>query len=639
MKGPPERRLKEELHSATLDSLAQLVAVLDADGTVICVNAALERFVARHPSCDLALGTGYLKRCAARGAADPDRAALAVRLHAMLAGELDSLSATYELEPGARVARWFGVSATLFRGAGSARIVMTHYDRTKLIDAQRAAGVRSQLLDEIEAAIIGASLDGTIELWSRGAERVFGWSADEVVGRRAPEFIVAADEREPASVGLAKLKREGARVSERELLRKDGSRFAGHASSTVHYDQQGAPNGVVSVILDVTERVQAEHDLRSARDHLRAVTDSMGEALCTLRPDGQVGYMNPAAERLLGWTAAELGDRTLHEAVHYRRSDGSPYPLSDCAICNGHIAREVVRVDDDTFVRRDGTDVPVAWVLMPVESLAEAESVLVFTDNSRARAERERLRREVEQLSAVRELHEALQEERFELFAQPIIDLATNAVVSHELLLRMRGRDGGLRSPATFLPAAERCGLIGELDRWVIGEAARHAGAGHRVELNLSAISLGDPDLFEHFAAAVAAHGAEPGRIGVELTETAVIGDEAIAGSFVERIRALGCELSLDDFGTGFGGFGYLKRLPVDRLKIDVEFVRDLRTNAASRHLLEAVVNLAGAFGQRTVAEGVEDAETLELVRSMGVDLAQGYGIGRPGPLEQTLLC
>jgi PAS domain S-box-containing protein len=391
------------------------------------------------------------------------------------------------------------------------------------------------------------------------------------------------------------------------------------------------------VIVDASERAQAAQELREARDHLRAVTDSMGEAVCTVDGPGHVSYMNAAAERLLGWSVAEIRGRTLHEVVHFRRSDGSPYPIEESALARGHHDRTPVRVDDDTFVRRDGSDLPVSWVLEPFDSPAGNNSVIVFSDNTRAKIAQQRLQFEVEQLSQVRDLHEALQERRFELFAQPIIDLTTGATVSHELLLRMRERDGGMRLPGAFLPAAERCGLIRELDRWVIGEAAKLAGEGHHVELNLSAASLGDPGLYEDFADALIQHSAEPANIGVELTETAIMQDEELAGTFIERLGTLGCELALDDFGTGFGGFGYLKRLPVDFLKIDIEFVRDLRTNMASRHVVQAVVGLAAAFGHRTVAEGVEDEQTLDMVREMGVDLAQGYGIGRPAPLSETV--
>ena len=119
-----------------------------------------------------------------------------------------------------------------------------------------------------------------------------------------------------------------------------------------------------------------------------------------------------------------------------------------------------------------------------------------------------------------------------------------------------------------------------------------------------------------------------------EITETAILEDEAAAERFADRLRNLGCKLALDDFGTGYGGFTYLKQLPVDYLKIDIEFVRDLATNPASRHVVEAVVGLARGFGLKTVGEGVEDPEAYSLLRELGVDYAQGYHIARPAPLE-----
>ena len=387
----------------------------------------------------------------------------------------------------------------------------------------------------------------------------------------------------------------------------------------------------------MTATGRAAQQLHEARDHLRAVTDSMGEALCTLDEHGHVSYMNAAAERLLGWSTEELRGHTLHAITHFRHPDGSPYPIDECPLYGSHMAREAVRVEDDMFVRRDGTDRAVSWVLTPFDSSAGNNSVIVFTDNTRAKAAQEKLRLEIEQLSNVRDLHEALRERRFELFAQPIIDLSTGDTVAHELLLRMRERDGGIRTPGSFLPVAERCGLISELDRWVIGRSARLAGEGHRVELNLSPTSLGDPDLFDFFVKAIAHHGADPALMVIGLAETALSQDEAIAESFVERVRVLGCEFALDDFGTWIGGSRYLERLPVEYLKIDVEFVRDLCTNSASRHVVQAVVGLAKSFGHQTVAEGVEDDETLAMIRSMGVDYAQGFGIGCPAPLSETL--
>lgn len=625
----------EAFHRALLDSLDEGIAVLDEDGVVISVNAALERFARANPRCELRLGASYLAAVEHAGT-DPGRAAIGRKLRAMLRGEGEGFSARHVLDPLERPPRWLAVCATRFCGEGAGRIVLRQHDCTQLVAAQRSARLRARLLEEIDAAVIAGDLDGTIRLWSRGAEKLYGWTAEEVVGRDVVDVIIPSERRPEARGNLAELKRTGLRDADRTLRRKDGSFFSGYVSTVVCHDDDGQMMGV-SVTVDTTDRVQAARELLEARDHLRAVSDSMGEALCTLDDIGQVSYMNPAAERLLGWSVEQIRGRTLHEVVHYRRPDGSHYPIDECPLYTAHGARAAIRVSDDVFARRDGSGVPVSWVLQPFRSPVGQRSVIVFTDITQVKAEQQRLQRQIDELSGVRDLHEALQEDRFELFAQPIIELATGTVVAHELLLRMRERDGSLRAPGTFLPAAERCGLICELDRWVIGQAAALAGEGHRVELNLSALSLDDPRLFDHFAVAIADHGADPSLIVVELTETALLHEEEIARTFIERIAALGCELALDDFGTGFGGFAYLKRLPVDYLKIDVEFVRDIRTNAASRHVVEAVVSLAAAFGQRTVAEGVEDPETLAMIRAMGVDLAQGYGVGRPAPLADTI--
>jgi EAL domain-containing protein (putative c-di-GMP-specific phosphodiesterase class I) len=196
--------------------------------------------------------------------------------------------------------------------------------------------------------------------------------------------------------------------------------------------------------------------------------------------------------------------------------------------------------------------------------------------------------------------------------------------------------DGSPIPPGLFLPAAERYGLIREIDRWVVRRGAALSAKGHAVELNISADSLGDPEFATMVERELLTSGADCSRIVIELTETAVLRDEDAGHDFVKRIQRLGCRLALDDFGTGYGGFTYLKQLQIDYLKIDIEFVRDLPSNEASQHVVRAVVNLAQGFGQKTVAEGVEDAETLELLRVLGVDYAQGYHLGRPAPVSDV---
>ena len=164
----------------------------------------------------------------------------------------------------------------------------------------------------------------------------------------------------------------------------------------------------------------------------------------------------------------------------------------------------------------------------------------------------------------------------------------------------------------------------------MIKRATQLAGEGCPVQLNVSARSVCDPDVLEHIERSIEQCAVAPGLLVFEITETAIVEDEQAARTFAERVQALGCKVALDDFGTGYGSLTYLKQIPVDFLKIDIEFVRDLARNSASRHVVQALVALAKDFGVQTVGEGVEDAETLELLAELGVDYAQGFHIARP---------
>jgi diguanylate cyclase (GGDEF)-like protein/PAS domain S-box-containing protein len=234
----------------------------------------------------------------------------------------------------------------------------------------------------------------------------------------------------------------------------------------------------------------------------------------------------------------------------------------------------------------------------------------------------------------VTRIHEALEEDRFVLHSQPIVDLATGATVRHELLLSLRERDGRLIAPTAFLPTAERCGLIGHIDRWVIGQAARIAGGGQPISVNLSAASAADPLVLDLIERELIRHEIDPGNIMFEITETAVMQNIDRGRLFAERMVALGCSFALDDFGTGFASLTYLKHLPVQYLKIDIEFVRDLAQGQRDQSVVSAIVALARGFGQQTIAEGVENEETAAVLRDLGVTFAQGYLFGAPTPLS-----
>ncbi|MEA2311649.1 MAG: hypothetical protein QOE28_1617, partial [Solirubrobacteraceae bacterium] len=235
-------------------------------------------------------------------------------------------------------------------------------------------------------------------------------------------------------------------------------------------------------------------------------------------------------------------------------------------------------------------------------------------------------------------LREALEHDRFQLYAQPVMDLVTRGVVQHELLLRLPGEHGELEGPDAFMPVAERFDLLDDIDRWVlertIAMLRSPATAGLAFEVNLSPSALTSGTVAPLIERELARGGLDPARLIVEVTETAAIANMQAARAFAEQLGALGVRMALDDFGSGFGSFYYLKHLPVDYLKIDGEFIRGLSANPVDQEVVKAIVMLARAVGRRTIAEFVPDAATLELLADFGVDLAQGFHIGHPRPVE-----
>lgn len=201
----------------------------------------------------------------------------------------------------------------------------------------------------------------------------------------------------------------------------------------------------------------------------------------------------------------------------------------------------------------------------------------------------------------------------------------------------MIGEDGTLVPPGDFLPTAERCGVVSELDRWNLGRAMDFAAQGYPVQVNISGTTLADPDIAAFVERELVRAGAKSTLVGFEITETALISNEALAAAFVQRVRALGCQVALDDFGTGFAGLAHLRRFPVDCLKIDREFVADLLVNHASELLVLAIVHLAAGFGLATVAEGVEDEATCARLHEFGVSHGQGYWFACPAPAVEVL--
>jgi EAL domain-containing protein (putative c-di-GMP-specific phosphodiesterase class I) len=220
-------------------------------------------------------------------------------------------------------------------------------------------------------------------------------------------------------------------------------------------------------------------------------------------------------------------------------------------------------------------------------------------------------------------------------YSQPIVDQRVGRIAQEELLVRMRApADGGrVLAPSEFLPDAERCGLIGIVDRWMIARGVELAREGRPAEINLSPRSIEDEELTDELVAELGRIGEAASRLVFEITETAAIDHLDAAREFTERLASLGCRFALDDFGTGFGSLTYLQHLPVSYLKIDRAFVTEATRRAGSRAVVRAVVAMARELDVLTVAEGIEDAATLQLLRDYGVDYVQGNLIGPPAPL------
>jgi diguanylate cyclase (GGDEF)-like protein len=230
-------------------------------------------------------------------------------------------------------------------------------------------------------------------------------------------------------------------------------------------------------------------------------------------------------------------------------------------------------------------------------------------------------------------IREAIDGERIVVYAQPIFDLRKECVAREELLVRMLDDNDDVIPPSSFLPTAERMGLITEIDRLVLSKAIELAGRSQPIAVNVSGASLSDPRLIADVRAAIG-DGLNPAWLDFEITETAAISNMDHARAFAEAVTGMGCGLGLDDFGTGFSSFSYLKELPVQHLKIDIEFIRELPSSPTDQRLVGALVQFAKAFGLETVAEGIENAETLALVRAFEVDFAQGFHIGRPSLVD-----
>jgi len=496
--------------------------------------------------------------------------------------------------------------------------------QSRLQEAERLAGVGSWELHP------GSDL----LTYSPGFGRLLGLRPAQQLTLADLLEMVLPEDRDTLMAAVEECRIRGSATCQYRLRSRDGQVRTIRAQGEVVATATDLPPLLHGAILDVTEARSAEQERLAGLSLFRDGFDLAPIGMVLTDPaDGRYLRVNDAMCTLLGRPREELLTLTFADITHPDdiEADESGRRAMVAGTTAGHEAEK-------RFIRGDGSAVWAAIHITPVrrEDGAIETFYTQVVDISERKAREARMRTDVADATWLSRIRAALDEDRFVLYRQPVVDLASGRTVQNELLLRMVAEDGTVHSPGEFLAVAERYGLISEIDRWVIREAVRIAATGQPAEFNISAKSIDDADVLRELEVALANVDLDPAQLVVEVTETAVVGHLDAARRFAERVAELGCGLALDDFGTGQANLSYLKHLPADHLKIDIEFVRDLVHSETDRRLVEGIVSFARAFNQVTVAEGVENEDTLMVLRQLGVDRAQGFLFGHPVPCPET---
>jgi PAS domain S-box-containing protein len=480
----------------------------------------------------------------------------------------------------------------------------------------------------------GMSMVGLDGRWLRINDaycRLLGYEPEELVG--APVSAVThpddlADAREFVASAVAG--RLDSAERDKRYIAKDGSVVWAHVRAEVIRDDVGAPLYFVSHVQDIAERRAAKDLVRDSERTLRSVIDNTPSVICVKDRDHRYQLVNREFEQMFGVSSDWIVGRSDAELLPAATLD-EIRAKDRLVLDGGQLAQEEETSEHDG---RERVFLTTRFPLFGEDGEIHAVC-LASTDITERRLE-ERTKRERLECSEL--IYAALAQERFVLHGQPIVNLGSMQPTRVELLIRMKGRgDGNLIAPREFLPAAERFELISVIDEWVIDRAVALAAAGHRITVNVSAMTISDAGQVDRIERAVITAQAPPDTVVFEITETAAADNLDAARAFGMRMRALGCAVALDDFGVGHGTFTYLKHLRVDYLKIDMQFVRNLLNDDEDRQVVEAIIGVARQFKIATIAEGVEDQATLDELRRLGVNYAQGYWTGRPRPLAPPL--
>jgi diguanylate cyclase (GGDEF)-like protein/PAS domain S-box-containing protein len=548
-------------------------------------------------------------------------------------------------------------------------------------------------LQSIGDGVITCDAHGRVEYLNPVAEELTGWRLEDSLGRTIDEIFRAFHEEtcepleNPLAVAVRRI-RSIKSVRPMLLIRRDGNELYIESTASPIRDGSGTVTGGVLVFHDVSESRElnrrlsyhASHDVltglvnrrefetRLERALKSAKARETSYALCYVDID-QFKIVNDtcghsAGDALLGQVGALLKSKVRwRDTLARLGGDEFGVLLESCsleeALRTAETLRESIRNfrytwEDRTFklsasigvVPITAENEDVASVLSAADSACGAAKesgrnrVHCFEEND---IDLMRRRREMQWAARI---NNALEESRFELFRMTILPLQVEDAGEHfELLLRMRDESGKIVAPDQFIAAAERYGITPSIDRWVIDSAFRwlvsEADERRRLtmcSINLSGQSLGDDKFLPFVIEQFHRSGIDASKICFEITETAAIANFSQASRFIQALKELGCKFALDDFGTGLSSFGYLKHFPVDFLKIDGSFVKGLLHDPIDREMVRSINEIGHLTGKKTIAEWAENAEIVEVLRGLGVDYAQGYGISQPQRVQRAAI-
>ncbi|HRH82434.1 MAG TPA: EAL domain-containing protein [Thiobacillaceae bacterium] len=547
-------------------------------------------------------------------------------------------------------------------------------------------------LHSIGDAVITTDAEARVDYLNPVAEEMTGWKTAEARGRSLAEVfrIVNGHSRQPQpspiEICLAENRVVGL-ASNTVLLSRGCREYAIEDSAAPIRDREHRVVGGVLVFYDVLQSRygphllgyhashdpvtglinRAEFERRLCEFRVRSREHGERHALCYVDLD-QFRVVNDtcghgAGDQLLRQVAGRLGGR-VRESDILARLGGDEFGLllANCPEERAAVLAEQVReAIGQLRFEWDGKsfDLHASIGLVPIGPDSPTPADLLAQADAACNAARQKGRNRVQVYAAgdldmarrhgemqwIARLTRALEEDRFVLYCQPIVPLR-GGMPHFEILLRLKDEDGRIVPPGDFIPAAERYDLMPAIDRWVIRRALAElalrqaAGVGDRpgiCGLNVSGASLGDADFEAFLRGQFAEHGIPPSRVCLEITETAAVANLEQAGSLIRKLRAEGFRFALDDFGSGLSPFMYLKSLPVDYLKIDGGFVRAMTESPVARATVQAIHGVGQAIGIATIAEYAENDAILDALREMGIDYAQGYGVGRPVPMADYL--